>query len=66
MGGKFVWPTLEECKTYRVKCRELVNEIIDRTELVLPITPQSPWVYKIKFYDTILAAFNSKKFDLSG
>ncbi len=49
MGGKFVWPTLEECKTYRVKCRELVNEIIDRTELVLPITPQSPWVYKIKF-----------------
>jgi len=30
MGGKFVWPTLEECKTYRVKCRELVNEIIDR------------------------------------
>ncbi len=59
MGGKFVWPTLEECKTYRVKCRELVNEIIDRTELVLPITPQSPWVYKIKFYDTILAIFNS-------
>ncbi len=44
MGGKFIWPTLEECRVFRVKCRTLVNDIIDRTELVLPITMESPWV----------------------
>ena len=44
MGGKCIWPTLKECRDFREKCKKLVNEIIDRTELKLPITRDSPWV----------------------
>lgn len=44
MGGECKWPTVEEAKNYRLKCKDLINKIIDRTELVLPITNKSPWV----------------------
>ena len=44
MGGEMKWPTVEEVKDYREQCKALINEVIDRNELVLPITMDSPWV----------------------
>jgi hypothetical protein len=45
MGGEFIWPTVAETKEYRLKCKNLINSIIDRTPLELPVTPESPWVF---------------------
>lgn len=43
------WPAVEEVTAYRKQCQALINEVIDRNELVLPITKDSPWVnYMIK------------------
>ena len=42
------WPTIEEITDYRAKCKALINDVIDRNELVLPITMDSPWVYNKK------------------
>lgn len=39
------WPKLEELKAYRNQVRQMVNEVIDRTPLEIPITWESPfWV----------------------
>jgi hypothetical protein len=48
MGGEMKWPTIEEITDYRAKCKALINDVIDRNELVLPITMDSPWVYNKK------------------
>ena len=45
MGGDYKWPTVEETRNYRKKVRELILKVIDRTELKLPITWDSPWVH---------------------
>ena len=37
------WPTLEETQIYRDKVYNLVNEVIDRLPLRLPIIERSPW-----------------------
>lgn len=37
------WPTLQETQSYRDKVYTLVNELIDRLPLKLPITEESPW-----------------------
>ena len=44
MGGDFCWPSVEETRHFRSQCKELVNQVIDRTELILPVTDKSPWV----------------------
>lgn len=44
MGGEYIWPTVSETREYRLKVRDLINQVIDRTPLVLPVTQDSPWV----------------------
>ena len=44
MGGEYKWPTVPETKEYRLKVRELINKVIDRTPLELPVTQDSKWV----------------------
>ena len=39
----YAWPTLEETQAYRDKLYKVVNEMIDRLPLELPITEDSPW-----------------------
>ena len=39
----YVWPTLEETQAYRDKLYKVVNDLIDRLSLELPITEDSPW-----------------------
>ena len=39
----YEWPTLEETQNYRDKVYTLVNSVIDRLPLELPITEDSPW-----------------------
>ena len=39
----YVWPTLEETQAYRDKLYKVVNDLIDRLPLELPITEDSPW-----------------------
>ena len=48
MGGDYKWPTVEETREYRLKVRKLINEMIERTPLELPVDANSPWVKKIK------------------
>lgn len=43
MGGKMKWPTIEEIKEFRLKGKQLVLDVIERTELTLPIKMDSPW-----------------------
>ena len=47
MGGSYDWPTVPETREYRLKCRELINKIIDRTPLELPVTPENDWVFSL-------------------
>lgn len=44
MGGNYKWPTVEQTKQYRAKVRDLINKVIDRTPLTLPVNWDSPWV----------------------
>lgn len=44
MGGSYRWPNVEDVKEFRLKTRELINKVIDRTPLELPVTWDSPWV----------------------
>ena len=44
MGGDYNWPSVEETKIYRFKVRKLINDIIDRTPLQLPVRWDEPWV----------------------
>ena len=55
MGGKFRWPSVKEVAEYRLKVRNFLIQVIDRTPLQLPVTPESPWVSSqllIRFYPT--------------
>ena len=47
MGGDYKWPTVKETKEYRRKVRKLINDVIDRTQLELPVTMNSKWVCSI-------------------
>ena len=40
---RYAWPTSEEARAYRQKVRALVNEVIGRLPMTLPITESSPW-----------------------
>ncbi len=40
---RYAWPTLEETQKYRDEVRKVINDLIDRLDLVLPITEESPW-----------------------
>jgi len=40
---RYAWPSLEETKIYRQKVKVVVNALIDRLPLSLPITEESPW-----------------------
>ena len=44
MGGDCKWPTVEETREYRLKVRKLINGMIDKTPLELPVDMNSPWV----------------------
>lgn len=44
MGGSYRWPSVEETREFRSKVRELINKVIDRTPLELPVNWDSPWV----------------------
>ncbi len=37
------WPTVEQTKMYRKSVQTIVNELIDRLPLALPIAQDSPW-----------------------
>lgn len=37
MGGDYKWPTVAEVKEYRLKVKKLINDVIDRTPLELPV-----------------------------
>ena len=50
MGGKFQWPALDDVIEYRRKVRHLILDVIEKTQLELPITMDSPWVCVIKYY----------------
>ncbi len=64
MGGDFCWPSVEETRIFRSQCKDLVNQVIDRTELILPVTDQSPWV---NFYLFQIEHFqNNHSFKKSG
>lgn len=39
----YTWPTVEETQKYRDEVYALMNELIDRLPLELPITEASPW-----------------------
>ena len=52
MGGDYKWPTVEQTKQFRAKVRELINKVIDRTPLTLPVNWENPWVEKL--YDFLL------------
>ena len=39
----YSWPTLEETQDYRDKVYGVVNDVIDKLPLELPITQESPW-----------------------
>ncbi len=45
MGGSYRWPSVEDVKDFRLKVRELINKVIDRTPLELPVNWNSPWVF---------------------
>lgn len=49
MGGNYRWPSVEDVREFRLKVRELINKVIDRTPLELPVTWNSPWVPKNLF-----------------
>ncbi len=38
MGGDYKWPRVEEVKEYRSKVRELIYDLIERTNSKLPVT----------------------------
>jgi len=44
MGGDHKWPTVEDTKEYRFKVRQIINEVIDKAPLQLPVDMESPWV----------------------
>ena len=44
MGGSYRWPTIEQIREYRLEVRQLINKVIDRLPLELPIVWDSPWV----------------------
>ena len=44
MGGDYNWPTVSETREYRKRVRELINKVIDRVEIKLPVTWDSPLV----------------------
>ena len=39
----YTWPTVEETQVYRDSVYAVVNDVIDRLPLTLPITEDSPW-----------------------
>ena len=47
--GDYKWPTVEETREYRLKVRKIINEMIEKTPLKLPIDMENPWVNEIKF-----------------
>jgi hypothetical protein len=44
MGGSYCWPTVERVKEFRLKVKELILKVIDRTPLELPVKWDSPMV----------------------
>ena len=50
MGGEYHWPSVSETREYRRRVRELINRVLDRTPLVLPVTQDSPWVSREKIH----------------
>lgn len=44
MGGEFEWPGVSEVIEYRNKVRQVVNDVIDKAPLELPVKQDSPWV----------------------
>ena len=53
MGGDYIWPSVDDTREYRLRVRKLINHVIDRTPLVLPVTQQSPWVGQSCLYHFI-------------
>ena len=47
MKGDYKWPTVEETREYRLKVRKLINDLIDKTPLELPVTWDSQWVKNV-------------------
>ena len=52
MGGEYKWPTVEETKVFRKKTRELVEKVIKRSNLNLPVKWDSDWV-NLYFFENI-------------
>jgi hypothetical protein len=46
MGGCYKWPTVAETREFRLKTRELINKVIDRTEIEPPVN----WDNKLVTY----------------
>ena len=44
MGGDYNWPSVSETREYRKRVRELINKVIDRVDIKLPVTWESPLV----------------------
>jgi hypothetical protein len=44
MGGAYKWPTVEETKKFRAKTKDLINMVIDRVEISLPVKWDGPLV----------------------
>jgi hypothetical protein len=44
MGGAYKWPSVQETKAFRVKTRELINQVIDRVEISPPVKWDEPLV----------------------
>lgn len=46
MGGAYIWPSLSEVLEYRNQVKQVVVDLIDCTSIEVPVTQQSPWVFK--------------------
>lgn len=43
MGGTYEWPSLKEVQAYRQNVKDAILQVIEETELVLPVTFDSLW-----------------------
>jgi len=44
MGPKFCWPSVDEVLQFRRRVRALIIDVIDRCDLKLPVSVDSPLV----------------------
>jgi hypothetical protein len=62
MGGDYRWPTVERVREFRLKVKELILNVIDRTPLELPVKWDSPIVNLVYIQISYLNYFSQVNF----